>query len=61
MTTEQAFKLAETNLDIVIKIWTTNNKAKYAHAKKLYEEAVRIRDEYFSDNKKILTDDLYPF
>jgi len=61
MTTDEAFKLADSNLDIVFKIWSGKMKSQYAYAQKLYEEAVHIRDEYFPDNKKILTEDLCPF
>jgi hypothetical protein len=61
MTTDEAFKKADSLLDRAIKIWESGKTFKYGEAEKCYDEAVRLRDEFFSDNKKVLTEDLCPF
>ncbi len=61
MTTDQAYKLADYYIGIAIEVWSGEIVEKYPEAKLCYDEAVRLRDEYFSDNKKVLTEDLCPF
>jgi hypothetical protein len=61
MTTDQAFEKACELLDTAIGIWELKDKRNYAKASRCYDEAVRLRDEFFSDNKKVLTEDLCPF
>lgn len=61
MTTDDAFKKAEDLLEIATGIWIAKNKKQYAYAERCYQEAIRIRDEYFSDNKKVLTEEENPF
>jgi hypothetical protein len=61
MTTDQAFDKACELLDKATEIWEFNAKDKYEEARHCYDEAVRLRDEFFSDNKKVLTEDLCPF
>lgn len=56
MTTDQAFTKAYRLLDKASRIWRTSDIPKYDEAEKAYQEAVRIRDEYFPD-KKVLTED----
>lgn len=58
MTTDEAFTRASRLLDKANRIWKTEDKPKYSEAEKAYQEAVRIREEYFSD-KKVLTEDSY--
>lgn len=58
MTTDEAFIRASRLLDKANRIWKTEDKPKYSEAEKAYQEAVRIREEYFSD-KKVLTEDSY--
>ena len=58
MTTDEAFIRASRLLDKANRIWKTEDKPKYSEAEKAYQEAVRIRDEYFPD-KKVLTEDSY--
>ena len=61
MTTDIAFKKADLLLDKASKIWKDEIKESYQLAERYYWQAVAIRDEYFSDNKNVLTDDLCPF
>jgi len=58
VTTDEAFTRASRLLDKASRIWRTLDIAKYSEAEKAYQEAVRIRDEYFPD-KKVLTEDSY--
>lgn len=55
MTTDQAFTRASRLLDKASRIWITSDITKYSEAEIAYQEAVRIRDEYFPD-KKVLTE-----
>ena len=61
MTTDQAFEKACKLLDTATGIWELRDKRNYTKARECYDEAVRLRDEFFSDNKKVLTEDLCPF
>ena len=61
MTTDEAFKEAEKQILRASEIWRNRIKSKYPEAKRCYEEAVRLRDEFFSDNKKVLTEEVNPF
>lgn len=61
MTTDEAFKMADALLDRAIEIWENKAISEYDEARDCYNEAVRLRNEYFSDNKNILTEDLCPF
>jgi|LakMenEpi03Aug12_release.lakeMendotaPanAssembly.Ray.scaffolds.fasta_scaffold382599_2 hypothetical protein len=61
MTTDEAFAQANKCLDIAIEIWSGKIKSQYDEAERCYQEAIRIRDEYFSDNKKVLTEEPNPF
>jgi len=54
--TDEAFTRASRLLDKANRIWKTEDKPKYSEAEQAYQEAVRIRDEYFHD-KKVLTED----
>jgi hypothetical protein len=56
--TNEAFTRASRLLDKANRIWKTEDKPKYSEAEIAYQEAVRIRDEYFPD-KKVLTEDSY--
>lgn len=56
MTTDEAFTRASRLLDRASRIWRTSDITKYAEAETAYQEAVRIRDEYFH-NKNVLTED----
>ena len=58
MTTDQAFTRASRLLDKASRIWITSDITKYSEAEIAYQEAVRIRGEYFPD-KKVLTEDSY--
>jgi hypothetical protein len=58
VTTDEAFIRASRLLDKASRIWRTSDIAKYSEAEMAYQEAVRIRDEYFPD-KKVLTEDSY--
>ena len=55
MTTDEAFTRASRLLDKANRIWKTEDKPKYLEAEKAYQEAVRIRDQYFTD-KNVLTE-----
>ena len=61
MTTDQAYAEANRLLDIATEIWSDKIKSRYDEAERCYQEAIRIRDEYFSDNKNILTEEENPF
>jgi hypothetical protein len=61
MTTDDAFDKADLLLQKATNIWKEKNKKQYAYAERCYQEAIRIRDEYFSDNKKVLTEEPNPF
>jgi len=56
VTTDEAFTRASRLLDKASRIWRTSDITKYDEAETAYREAVRIRDEYFS-NKNVLTCD----
>jgi hypothetical protein len=58
VTTDQAFTRASRLLDKASRIWITSDITKYSEAEMAYQEAVRIRDEYFP-NKNVLTGDSY--
>jgi len=58
VTTDEAFNRASRLLDKASRIWITSDITKYSEAEMAYQEAVRIRDEYFPD-KKVLTEDSY--
>lgn len=55
MTTDEAFTRASRLLDKASRIWVTSDIQKYSEAEKAYQEAVRIRDQYFPD-KNVLTE-----
>jgi hypothetical protein len=61
MTTEIAFKKADLILGKAIQIWESRTLDKYNQAEIYYQQALAIRDEYFPDNKNVLTEDLCPF
>lgn len=61
MTTDQAFAQACELLDTAMEIWEYRDTKRYDKARRCYDKAVRLRDEFFSDNKKVLTEDLCPF
>lgn len=61
MTTEQAYKKAMRLLEKANDIWDKKIVSRYSDAQKFYDQALEIYQEYFSDNKKVLTNDLCPF
>lgn len=61
MTTDQAFEKACKLLDTATAIWELKDRRNYDKARDCYNEAVRLRNEYFSDNKNILTEEVNPF
>jgi hypothetical protein len=61
MNKDQLFKHACRLLDKAGDIWEKEIKDRYEYAEKCYSEAIAIYEEYFNDNKKVLTDELNPF
>lgn len=61
MTTDEAFDKAYLLLEKAAEIWQNKDTEKYSHAERCFKEGVSIYNEYFSDNKKVLTEEENPF
>jgi hypothetical protein len=54
MTTDQAYGKASRYLDIASSIWESGDTERYCLAENYYDQAIKLKSEYFSETK-ILT------